>query len=80
MVTHFVEEGSTVPPHIFTDSFFKRYGDFDFPPFALVVPSSMARVLVQTDDFAENIFNCLNELVWEAMKTSNQLLVFRDAH
>ena len=80
MITHFVEEGSTVPPHIFTDSFFKRDNFFNAPSFrAPVIPSSIARVLVQTDDFAENINICLNEAAWRAVKTSNQLLVFADA-
>ena len=72
MITYFVEEGSIVPPHIFTDSFFNR--DRLLNP----IPSSIARVLVQTDDFAE-MKNCLNEAAWRGMKPSNQLLVFRDA-
>ena len=81
MITHFVEAGSTVPPHIFTYSFFKRNNFFnhDGPSCIPMIPSSIARVLVQTDDFAENINNCLNELAWHTMKTSNQLLVFADA-
>ena len=78
MITHLVEEGSTVPPHIFTDSFFKRYQSID-APCTPMIPSSIARVLVQTDDFAENLHNCLNEAVWRAIKTSNQLLVFGHA-
>ena len=73
MITHFVEEGSTVPPHIFTDSFFEFSRLFD------AIPSFIARVLVQTDDFAENINNCLSEAARCAITTSNQLLVFRDA-
>ena len=73
MITHFVEEGSTVPPHIFTDSFFESSRLFD------AISSFIARVLVQTDDFAENINNCLSEAARCAITTSNQLLVFRDA-
>jgi ankyrin repeat protein len=76
MITHFVEEGSTVPPHIFTDSFFHpRWGDSICTP---MIPSSIARILVQTDDFAEHIHDGLNEAALHAMKTSNQLLVFQD--
>jgi ankyrin repeat protein len=73
MITHFLEEGSPVPPHIFTDSFLKCDQIFN------AIPSSIARVLVQSDDFAETLNNCLNEATWRAMKTSNQLLVFGDA-
>ena len=77
MITHFVEAGSTVPPHIFTDSFFERQdGMTSCDP---MIPSSIARVLVQTDDFAENFDDCLNEATWHEMKTSDQLLVFADA-
>jgi ankyrin repeat protein len=78
MITHFLEEGSTVPPHIFTDSFFKRNRDRDAPFCTPMIPSSIARVLVQSDDFVENINNCLSEAAWRAMKMSNQLLVFGD--
>ena len=80
MIAHFVEEGSTVPPQIFTDSFFKcNNKSLDDPYYSPVIPSSIARVLVQTDDFAENMNNHLKEVAWRAMKTSDQLLVFRDA-
>ena len=72
MVTHFVEEGSTIPPHIFTDSFFRREHLI-----SQMIP--IARVLLQSDDFAENINNCLHEPALHAMKTSNQLLVFKEA-
>ena len=79
MITHFVEGGSAVPPHIFTDSFFKRDGPGDTPSCTPMIPSSIARVLVQTDDFAEHMNNCLNEAALRAMKMSGQLLVFGDA-
>ena len=79
MIIHFVEEGSTVPPHIFTYSFFKRNESRDALHYTPAIPSSIAKVLVQTDDFAENMNSRLNEAAWCAMKTSNQLMVFRDA-
>ena len=72
MITHFVEEGSPVPPRIFTDSFFQCNRLLDD------IPSSIARVLVQADDFAENINNCLNEAAWRAMQTSDYLSMFRN--
>ncbi|KAF8133986.1 ankyrin repeat-containing domain protein [Boletus edulis] len=62
MVTLFVEEGSTVPSHIFTDSFFKR-----------TFPSSIVRLLLQTDEFAETINNCPSMTALHATKTSNHL-------
>ncbi|KAF8440037.1 hypothetical protein L210DRAFT_857443, partial [Boletus edulis BED1] len=46
MVTLFVEEGSTIPPHIFTNSFFRPHRPFS-------IPFPIARILLQTDDFLE---------------------------
>jgi ankyrin repeat protein len=79
MIIHFVEEGSTVPPHIFTDLFFKRNESSDALHYTPATPSSIAKVLVQTDDFAENMNSPLNEAAWRTIKISNQLMVFRDA-
>ncbi|KAF8134005.1 hypothetical protein EV363DRAFT_1214744, partial [Boletus edulis] len=67
MVTLFVEEGSTVPSHIFTDSFFKR-----------TFPSSIVRLLLQTDEIAETINKCPSMTALHATKTSNHLLVFQN--
>ena len=75
MVTRFIEEGSTVPPQIFTDSFFRSSYT---PRLTQKIPSSVARVLLQSDEFVESISNCLNEAALLAIKTSNQLLVFQD--
>ena len=79
MVIRLVEEGSTIPPHIFTNSFFKRAQFSNAPDISRMIPVSVARVLLQTDEFAENISDCLNEAGLRAMKMSNQLLIFRDA-
>ena len=76
MVIRFVEEGSTIPPHIFTGSFFKR---LQFSDISQTIPTSVTRVLLQTDEFAENISGCLIEAGLRAIKMSNQLLIFRDA-
>ena len=79
MVIHLVEEGSTIPPHIFTSSFFKRLQFSDSPDISQMIPTSVARVLLQADEFAENISDCLIEAGLRAMKMSNQLLIFRDS-
>ncbi|KAI9462203.1 ankyrin repeat-containing domain protein [Boletus coccyginus] len=80
MVTLFVREGSTVPLHIFTDAFFKRDEILDAPSGTLTIPSFDATALLQADEFAENINSFLNDFTLRAMKTSNQLLVFKNAN
>lgn len=67
MVTLF--EGSTIPPYIFTDSVFN--------PDETEIPFSVARVLVQTDEFAEDL-NSPNEPILRSMNISNRLLRYWD--
>ncbi|KAG6372884.1 ankyrin repeat-containing domain protein [Boletus reticuloceps] len=75
MVTLFVEEGSTVPSHIFTDSFFKRSLGQPFPS---PIPSSIVRLLLQTDEFTETINKWPNMIALHTIKNSNHLLVFQN--
>ncbi|KAG6377683.1 ankyrin repeat-containing domain protein [Boletus reticuloceps] len=54
MVTLFVEEGSTVPPHVFANV-------FSLPErLSNGIPSSIAKMLYQTDDFVEAVDDPLN--------------------
>lgn len=70
MVTLFVEEGSTIPPYMITDSLFN--------PNETGIPCPVARVLVRTDEFAEDFNNCLNEPILRSMNISNHLLGYWD--
>ena len=56
MVALFVAEGSIVSPQIFTSLFSRHYG---------MIPSSIKRILLQTDDFAEAVDDSKNDLKWE---------------
>ena len=53
MVTFFVVEGSIVSPQIFTNLLLHHYGS---------IPSSIKRILLQTDDFAEAV----NDVLYDA--------------
>jgi hypothetical protein len=52
MVTFFVVEGSIVSPQIFTNLLSHHYGS---------IPTSVKRMLLQTDDFAEAVDDVLND-------------------
>ena len=56
MVTFFVVAGSIVSPQIFTSLFSCKYGR---------VPSSITRVLLQSDDFAEALNDPKNDTKWQ---------------
>ncbi|KAF8441582.1 ankyrin repeat-containing domain protein [Boletus edulis BED1] len=70
MVTYFVEEGSPIPPCIFTQlsRLGRRRISFDR------VPLFIARVLIQADEFVEYTNNCFEELAVYAMETLNRLI------
>ena len=65
IVALFVQEGSTIPPYIFTSSFFRAH--------LYSSPSSIWRTLLQTDDFVEAVNDPLNEPVCRLKKVSNRL-------
>ena len=65
IVALFVQERSTVPPYMFTNSFFLAH--------LYSIPSSIWRMLLQTDDFVEAVNNPLNEPVCRLMEVSNRL-------
>ncbi|KAF8125623.1 ankyrin repeat-containing domain protein [Boletus edulis] len=54
MVTLFVKEGCIIPSHTFTNTFSSPYQPY--------TPASIARLLLQTDDFAEAANDPLNEV------------------
>ena len=67
MVTFFVQEGSTIPSHHFTVSFFWSH--------LCYAPPSTIRMLLQTDDFMEAVNDPLNEPPFQlAMDAFNYLL------
>ena len=65
IVALFVQEGSTVPPYMFTNSFLKDH--------LYSVPSSIWRTLLQTDDFVEAVNDPLNEPVHRLKEVSDRL-------
>ncbi|KAF8135794.1 hypothetical protein EV363DRAFT_1551923, partial [Boletus edulis] len=71
MVTYFVEEGSPIPPCIFTHSFSLGLPNFFFNR----VPLFIARLLIQADEFVENMNNCFKESAVQAMETSNESIM-----
>lgn len=66
MVTFFVVEGSTVSPQIFANLLWKNYWS---------IPSSIKRMLLQTDDFAEAVNDLSNDLGLRSFDTLKDFLI-----